>query len=106
MSMPKLNDNQFLALALLEFNPFRIKSQLGDTLRSRIYNRGCKISGPGFYQLMAGLQKRGMVSSKFVRAPGTDRPVRMKQYRILAKGRRALADKLAFYAQFMENGKP
>lgn len=54
-------------------------------------------SGPAFYQLMARMEKSGLVKGWYAEIEVNGHVVRERRYKINAKGRRALTEAISFY---------
>ena len=95
MRKPKLPDIthlQFLVLAVLNTG-----ERPGRVVRKAIADYGVRRSGAAFYQMMARLERDGMVEGWYDHITIGDQTVTERRYRITAAGARAWAGTRAFY---------
>ncbi len=88
MKIPKLFHLQVAVLAIV------VEDELsGEDIRQKT---GLKI-GPGFYQLMARLEREKLVSGRYIKTVTRGQPVRKKVYRLTEVGRREMKTVEKFY---------
>jgi DNA-binding PadR family transcriptional regulator len=90
--LPKITHMQFLVLGLL-----RDAEQPGRVIREALAAHGVKRSAPAFYQLMARLERDGLIDGWYEAIVVGDQAVRERRYRITAAGTRAWRQTRAFY---------
>ena len=91
-ALPSLTHLQFLVLGVL-----RAEEQSGRAIRQVLAAYGVKRSGPAFYQLMARLERDGLIEGWYEAVVVGDQAVRERRYRITAAGTRAWRQTRAFY---------
>jgi len=90
--LPALTHLQFLVLGVL-----RGEEQPGRTLRDALSGYGIRRTGPAFYQLMARLEKDGLVDGWYEQITVGDQAVTERRYRITPDGKKRWNDARAFY---------
>jgi DNA-binding PadR family transcriptional regulator len=90
--LPDLTHLQFLILGVL-----RGDEQPGRVLRDALAGYGIRRTGPAFYQLMARLEKDGLVDGWYEQVTVGDQAVTERRYRITAEGKKQWNDARAFY---------
>lgn len=90
--LPVLTHLQFLVLGVL-----RGDEQPGRTVRDALGAYGIRRTGPAFYQLMARLEKDGLVDGWYEQITVGDQAVTERRYRITAEGKKRWNDARAFY---------
>ena len=90
--LPGLTHLQFLVLGVL-----RGDEQPGRTVRDALAGYGIRRTGPAFYQLMARLEKDGLVSGWYEQVTVGDQAVTERRYRITADGKKRWNEARAFY---------
>ena len=90
--LPALTHLQFLVLGVL-----RADEQAGRTVRDALSGFGVRRTGPAFYQLMARLEKDGLVDGWYEQVTVGDQAVTERRYRITADGRKRWNEARAFY---------
>ena len=90
--LPPVTHLQFLVLGVL-----RAEEQRGRSLRGALAAYGIRRTGPAFYQLMARLEKDGLVSGWYEQVTVGDQAVTERRYRITADGKKRWNDARAFY---------
>jgi len=83
---------QFLILGVL-----RGDEQPGRVLRDALAGYGIRRTGPAFYQLMARLEKDGLVDGWYEQVTVGDQAVTERRYRITADGKKQWNEARAFY---------
>jgi DNA-binding PadR family transcriptional regulator len=91
-SLPVLTHLQFLVLGVLRTDP-----QPGRTLRKALSAYGIRRTGPAFYQLMARIEKDGLVEGWYEQLTVGDQAVTERHYRITSEGSRRWKEARAFY---------
>src|SRR5687768_15371466 len=91
--LPRLTHLQFLVLGLL-----RHGEQPGRTIRETLAAHGVKRTAPAFYQLMARLERDGLVEGWYEQITAGDQTVTERRYRIRAQGTKLWAEARDFYA--------
>jgi DNA-binding PadR family transcriptional regulator len=92
VDIPSLSHLQFLVLgALLS------AEHPGRTIRGATARFGVRQSGAAFYQMMARLERDGLVDGWYDQVTVGDQAVTERRYRITAKGKRAWSAVRAFY---------
>jgi DNA-binding PadR family transcriptional regulator len=92
--LPSLTHLQFLVLGLL-----RTGDRPGRVVRHGLSAFGVRRSGPAFYQLMARLEREGLVEGWYAQVTAGDQAVTERHYRITADGARQWARSHEFYQQ-------
>ncbi len=92
MPLPEITHLQFLVLASL-FDG----EQSGRFLRLKLDENGERKSGPAFYQMMARLERDGMVEGWYDQVKVGDQFVTERRYRTTAAGSRMWERAYAFY---------
>ena len=90
--LPDLTHLQFLVLGVL-----RGDEQPGRTVRDALAGYGIRRTGPAFYQLMARLEKDGLVDGWYEQVTVGDQAVTERRYRITADGKKRWNEARAFY---------
>ena len=90
--LPDLTHLQFLILGVL-----RGDEQPGRVLRDALAGYGIRRTGPAFYQLMARLEKDGLVDGWYEQLTVGDQAVTERRYRITADGKKQWNEARAFY---------
>src|SRR5687767_15369754 len=90
--LPVLTHLQFLVLGVLRNDP-----QPGRTLRKALSAYGIRRTGPAFYQLMARMEREGLVDGWYEQISVRDQAVTERHYRITAEGTRRWKEARAFY---------
>jgi len=90
--LPDLTHLQFLILGVL-----RGDEQPGRVLRDALAGYGIRRTGPAFYQLMARLEKDGLVDGWYEQITVGDQAVTERRYRITADGKKQWNEARAFY---------
>jgi DNA-binding PadR family transcriptional regulator len=90
--LPDLTHLQFLILGVL-----RADERPGRVLRDALAGYGIRRTGPAFYQLMARLEKDGLVDGWYEQVTVGDQAVTERRYRITADGKKQWNEARAFY---------
>lgn len=90
--LPPITHLQFLILGCLLDG-----EQPGRAVRATIAGHGVRRSAPAFYQLMARLERAGLVDGFYEQITVGDQAVTERRYRIRAAGTRAWRDTREFY---------
>ena len=93
-ALPALTHLQYLVLGVL-----RSDEQPGRVLRQALASYGVRRSGPAFYQLMARIERAGLVEGWYEQVTVGDQAVTERRYRITRDGTRQWAAAHAFYAE-------
>lgn len=91
-SLPALTHLQFLVLGGLLGG-----EQPGRVIRDVVASYGARRSGPAFYQMMARLERDGMVEGWYEQVTVGDQAVTERRYRIRPEGSKRWAETRAFY---------
>jgi len=91
--LPRLTHLQFLVLGLL-----RDGEQPGRHVRETLAAHGVKRSAPAFYQLMARLERDGVVQGWYEQVIVGGQAVTERRYRLRPQGARLWAEARDFYA--------
>jgi DNA-binding PadR family transcriptional regulator len=91
-SLPALTHLQFLVLGGLLGG-----ERPGRAIRDAIAAHDARRSGPAFYQMMARLERDGMVEGWYEQVPVGDQAVTERRYRIRPAGSRRWEETRAFY---------
>ena len=97
--LPRLTHLQFLVLGLL-----RNGEQPGRTIRETLATHGVKRTGPAFYQLMARLERDGLVEGWYEQITAGDQTVTERRYRMRPQGTRLWAEARDFYVAIGAHG--
>jgi DNA-binding PadR family transcriptional regulator len=92
-SLPALTHLHYLVLGAL-----RAGEQPGRVLRRALAAYGVRRSAPAFYQLMARLERAGLVEGWYEQVVVHDQAVTERRYRATAEGARLWARAHGFYA--------
>ena len=90
--LPPLSHLQFLALGVILSS-----EEPGRIIRDVVAEYGVRRTGAAFYQLMARLERDGLVDGWYEPIVVGDQAVRERRYRITAAGARAWRQTRAFY---------
>ena len=90
--LPALSHLQFLALGVLLSN-----EEPGRVIRDVVAGYGVRRTGAAFYQLMARLERDGLIDGWYEPVIVGDQAVRERRYRITAAGTRAWRQTRQFY---------
>ena len=91
-ALPALTHLQYLVLGVL-----RSDEQPGRVLRQALATYGVRRSGPAFYQLMARIERAGLVEGWYEQVTVGDQAVTERRYRITRDGTRQWSAAHAFY---------
>lgn len=91
-NLPDITHLQFLVLGVL-----LAKEQPGRAIRDAIARFGVRRSGPAFYQMMARLEREGLVEGWYEQITVGDQAVKERRYRIRPAGAKLWAGTRAFY---------
>ncbi|MDQ3068486.1 MAG: helix-turn-helix transcriptional regulator [Acidobacteriota bacterium] len=91
--LPRLTHLQFLVLGLL-----RDSEQAGRLLRTTLATHGVRSTAPAFYQLMARLERDGLVEGRYEQVRAGDQAVTERRYRLLPAGATVWTEARDFYA--------
>lgn len=91
--IPRLTHLQFLVLGLLGGG-----EQPGRTLRDTLAAHGARRTGPAFYQLMARLERDGLVVGRYEQITANGQAVTERRYTITPQGARLWTESRDFYA--------
>jgi DNA-binding PadR family transcriptional regulator len=95
--LPDITHLQFLVLGVLLNG-----EHPGRTVRDAIARFGVRRSGPAFYQMMARLEREGMVKGWYEQIAVGDQMVTERRYRILPAGSKVWTRTRAFYETVAE----
>jgi DNA-binding PadR family transcriptional regulator len=90
--LPRLTHLQFLVLGLL-----RAGEQPGRSLRATLVEHGVASTSPAFYQLMARLERDGLIEGWYEQITVHDQAVTERRYRLRASGEKLWAEARDFY---------
>ncbi len=90
--LPALTHLQFLVLGVL-----RSGEQPGRTIREAIAAYGVRRSGPAFYQMMARLERDGLVEGRYEQIEVGGQAVKERRYKIRPAGARMWSATRSFY---------
>ena len=90
--LPAISHLQFLTLGVLLGG-----EQPGRVIRDAVAAYGSPRTGPAFYQMMARLERDGLVTGWYEQIVVGDQAVTERRYRITAAGTRAWNQTRAFY---------
>ena len=90
--LPPLSHLQFLALGVILG-----RDEPGRVIRDVVADYGERRTGAAFYQLMARLERDGLIGGWYEPVIVGDQTVRERRYRITASGMRAWRQTRAFY---------
>ena len=91
--LPRLTHLQFLVLGLL-----RDGEQPGRVVRDALATHGVKRTSPAFYQLMARLERDGLIDGWYEQITVRDQAVTERRYRLRPQGGRLWTEARDFYA--------
>ena len=90
--LPTLTHLQFLVLGVL-----RADEQPGRIVREALASYGVRRSGPAFYQLMARLERAGLIEGWYEQITVGDQAVTERRYRITQEGQKLWSKAQSFY---------
>ena len=90
--LPDLTHLQFLVLGVLHG-----REQPGRIVRAALADYGVRRTAAAFYQMMARLERDGLVDGHYGQVTVGDQSVTERRYRITAAGARAWSETRAFY---------
>ncbi|MDQ3171973.1 MAG: hypothetical protein M3Q55_17725 [Acidobacteriota bacterium] len=91
--LPRLTHLQFLVLGLL-----REGEQPGRLVRATLVSHGVRSTAPAFYQLMARLERDGLVEGRYEQVTAGDQSVTERRYTLRPPGARLWTEARDFYA--------
>ena len=97
--LPRLTHLQFLVLGLLSNG-----EQPGRLVRETLSNHGAKHTAPAFYQLMARLERDGLVEGWYEQITVGGQAVTERRYRIRPVGTKLWTEARDFYAVIGDRG--
>ncbi|MEO5898472.1 MAG: hypothetical protein ABIS06_22505 [Vicinamibacterales bacterium] len=97
--LPRLTHLQFLVLGVLHGS-----EQPGRTIRAILASHGVKRTAPAFYQLMARLERDGLVEGWYEQITVKDQAVTERRYRIRPQGLKLWSEARDFYAAIGARG--
>jgi DNA-binding PadR family transcriptional regulator len=92
-TLPELTHLHVLILGVLKKD-----EQPGRVLRDALADYGVRRTAAAFYQLMARLERAGLVEGRYEQVTVGDQAVTERRYRITADGQKAWAQAQSFYA--------
>ena len=98
-TLPRLTHLQFLVLGLL-----RGGERPGREVRDALAAHGVKRTAPAFYQLMARLERDGLIEGRYEQVTVRDQAVTERRYRLRPAGARLWADARDFYTEVAARG--
>lgn len=90
--LPAITHLQFLVLGILTRG-----EQPGRAIRDAIATYGVRRTSPAFYQMMARLERDGLVDGWYEQTTVGDQTVTERRYRVTAAGSSVWTDTRAFY---------
>jgi len=90
--LPSISHLQFLALGVLLGG-----ERAGRAIREQVARFGVRRTGPAFYQMMARLERDGLVEGWYQQIKVGDQAVKERHYRATAAGSRAWRETRSFY---------
>jgi DNA-binding PadR family transcriptional regulator len=97
--LPRLTHLQFLVLGLLHKG-----EQPGRVIRDTLAAHGVKRTAPAFYQLMARLERDGLVEGWYEQITVRDQAVTERRYRTRPQGERLWTEARDFYTAIASRG--
>lgn len=91
--IPRLTHLQFLVLGLLING-----EQPGRILRETLAAHGARRTAPAFYQLMARLERDGLVAGRYEQVSANGQAVTERRYTVTSPGERLWTEAREFYA--------
>jgi DNA-binding PadR family transcriptional regulator len=91
-ALPSLTHLQYVVLGVLQS-----AEQPGRVLRQALASYGVRRTGPAFYQLMARMERAGLVEGWYEQVAVGDQAVTERRYRLTREGGRQWADAHRFY---------
>ena len=91
--LPALTHLQYLVLGVL-----RSDEQPGRVLRQALASYGVRRSGPAFYQLMARIERAGLVEGWYEQVTVGDQAVTERRYRLRPSGAKLWTETCDFYS--------
>jgi len=92
--LPKLTHLQIVVLAISAEG-----EQWGKEFREKLAVRGCRMSGPAFYQLMARMEDAGLIEGGYQTKVVKGQTLKQRRYRPTGEGQRVLRNVVEFYAE-------
>lgn len=96
--MPKRALPELTHLHVLILGVLRYDEQPGRVLRDALATYGVRRTAAAFYQLMARLERAGLVEGRYEQVTVGDQAVTERRYRITADGSKAWTRAQSFYA--------
>ncbi len=90
--LPPITHLQFLVLGIL-----RAEEQPGRTIREEISSYGVRQSGPAFYQMMARLEREGVIEGRYEQIEVAGQLVKERRYKIKPAGSKLWSETREFY---------
>ena len=97
--LPQLTHLQFLVPGLL-----RNGETPGRTVREALASHGVRRTAPAFYQLMARLERDGLIEGWYEQITVRDQAVTERRYKLRPTGARLWSDARDFYAEIAARG--
>ena len=97
--LPQLTHLQFLVLGLL-----RCGEQPGRVVRDALAAHGVKRTSPAFYQLMARLERDGLIEGWYEQITVRDQAVTERRYKLRPAGARLWTQARDFYSEIATHG--
>lgn len=97
MKLPELSHLQFCVLAHVAE-----RDRTGREVRHELRALRVRQSGPAFYQMMARLEKAGLITGWYTQEVIEGQIIKERNYRATAQGRRALQESLRFYGKAID----
>jgi DNA-binding PadR family transcriptional regulator len=97
--LPQLTHLQFLVLGVL-----RQGEQPGRTVRDALAAHGVRRTAAAFYQLMARLERDGLIEGWYEQITVRDQAVTERRYRVRPSGARLWTEARDFYADVASRG--
>jgi len=98
MKIPALSHLQFLVVSGL-----RAGERTGREVREELKRYRVRQSGPAFYQMMARLEKAGLVKGWYTQDVVDGQIIKERRYRITAVGERSWQESRQFYARAIDD---
>jgi len=98
MKIPELSHLQFVVIGAV-----RTEERSGRQIRSELKRYRVRQSGPAFYQMMARLEKAGLVEGRYTQEVVDGQIIKERCYRITASGEQAWQECRSFFAHALRS---
>jgi DNA-binding PadR family transcriptional regulator len=90
--LPPITHLQYLVLGILQAG-----ERPGRVIRDVVAGYGVRQSGPAFYQMMARLEREGLIDGRYEQISAGDQMVKERRYKLRPAGSKLWAETRGFY---------